>query len=120
MEAYLARQVSRLTPSKAIIEMLKQASIEAIMLVSKGEKVMWIRALNGDLINLNMVAAIGVMKNNVFNPEDTSYKVTACTGTSNYEIDVVNATLFRSPSEDECNAFMERLTALLSDKVLKI
>lgn len=81
---------------------------------------MWIQDVHGNLINLSMVASITVNRNNPWNDDDATYRVVASTGTSNFEVDVVNATLLQGKSEDECKAFMERLTALLGDKVVKV
>lgn len=80
---------------------------------------MWIQDVDGDLINLNMVAGIIVRKNNPWDDKDERWRVVASTGTSNPEQDVVFSTLFVGPDKGECDTFINTLVFALGEKVIR-
>jgi hypothetical protein len=73
----------------------------------------WILDVDGDLVNLNLVADIIVKQNFSSESEDTRWIVLAGRG----EIDAV---LFASKNKDECKRFINSLADTLGKTVIRI
>lgn len=81
---------------------------------------MWIQDVDGDLVNLNLVASIVAKRNNPWDDTDERWRVVASTGTSKMELDLVNATLFVSKNKEECKMFISALVGALGSKVIEL